>query len=354
METGNRIEKINSVLENWLRTDNQSLKYAIDRSVDEGYFSMPDIRHQVLYLKKKLSPEALLGWVQKNQLEPGELKGFKALCLHAGNIPLVGIQDLLACLITGVEYTGKISRKDPYLLPTLLEQVKKSFPDESVRWSVDIDALAGAKTDYVLFSGSSKSVKKVQERIHQLQLAKDKARYLIRTAYFSLAFIDSVDPETMNDLTEAVFRYGGKGCRSVAVVIAPVDYESIKCSFTDYVESFWIKNPQHEKPAPSLYYRYAYNKAVEISQSWLDDFLIEETLMKPEREFILHWIQGNETTVSEFVSRYGAGLQTVYVPNDGVKIPDLDHVTEDLSKAQSPPINWKPDGVDSIRWLMNP
>ena len=112
----------------------------------------------------------------------------------------------------------------------------------------------------------------------------------------------------MQQLTEAVFRYGGMGCRSVKIVIAPVSLESIKCEFTDYIESFWLKNPQHKKPPASLFYRFACNKGVGIEQSWLDDFLIEETEKKPEHDFVLHWIEGGPEKLKEVVTRLQPGF----------------------------------------------
>ncbi|MEX2573857.1 MAG: acyl-CoA reductase [Balneolaceae bacterium] len=366
--TEDYLKRIHGVIGEWLQPKNRDLSEAIDRTVKEGYFSFADISHQLRSLKKRVTLESLAAWSEKNRLVPGELAGRKALCLHAGNLPFVGFQDFLACLITGIQYTGKISRKDPYLLPSLLKTLKTngvgagaksvagvsdSGDEEGMTWSTDIDSLFGANADCVLFSGSGRSVKQVRRRIGELKLAKPEADYLVRTAHFSLAYIDSEDPKTMQDLTEAVFRYGGKGCRSVAVVISPYEFEKVKCSFTDYIESFWLKNPQHNKPQLSLFYRYAYNKAVGHSQSWLDDFLIEETTEAPDHDFVLHWVTGDEQTIPYFISQYGSGLQSVYVIRKGADISGLDKKCEMLSTAQNPPIDWEPDGIDTIEWLLD-
>lgn len=343
-------DTILSAIDAWLRPDNQNLREAIDKTVHENLFSYSDIKHRILSLKRVLNREDIRDWVKKSGIKPRSANDKRILCLHAGNLPLVGFQDALAVLLSGASYVGKVSGKDPWLLPSFLKEVRGAGRD-NMRWSTDLPSLKGAQADAVLFSGSARSVDEVLHSIDELELLKVNSPSLIRTAHYSLAYIDNIQPKTMEDLTEAVFRYGGKGCRSVAVVISPFSLNDEKCGFTDYVESFWMKNPQHHKPDPSLYHRYAYNKAVGHPQSWLDDFLIEETQMKPDKEFVLHWIRGGVEKVSEFVDKYGSGLQSVYVSHSDIKLPGLERDTELLSKAQCPPIDWKPDGVDTLQWI---
>ncbi|MEX2368722.1 MAG: hypothetical protein WD510_04370 [Balneolaceae bacterium] len=341
-----------TAINNWLRPDNRELREAIDRTVQEGLFSFPDVKHRILSLKRTLNEENIRQWLENSRLSAGGgLGGRKILCLHAGNLPLVGIQDALAVLLSGAAYLGKVSGKDPWLLPSFLKEARRAGLGE-ITWSDHLGSLEGARSDAVLFSGSARSVQEVLRAIDDLNLAKEGYLSLMRTAHYSLAYIDQNEAQTMEDLVEAVFRYGGRGCRSVAVVISPFSLEDEKCSFTDYVESFWLNNPPHHKPPPSLYHRYAYNKAVGHSQSWLDDFLIEETEMKPDKEYVLHWIRGGREKVRDFVQKYGSGLQSVYVTRREVKIPGLEKKElELLSNAQCPPVDWQPDGVDTLKWL---
>jgi hypothetical protein len=155
----------------------------------------------------------------------------------------------------------------------------------------------------------------------------------------------------MDDLTEAVFRYGGTGCRSVAIVVAPFHLNEEKCGFTDYVELFWMKNPQLQKPDPSLFHRYVYNRALEIPQAWLNDFLIEENVSRPKEKFILYWVKGDFETLTDLVAKYSVGLQSVYSTSSYIGKLVNGFVIEPLSQAQAPPIWWKPDQIDTIEWL---
>ncbi len=345
------IDNISKTVDDWLHPDNTELKEAIDRTVDEGFFSFEDVKHQMLVLKNSLTKENLEKWAAKSDLMPGSLKDKRVLCLHAGNIPLVGIQDLLSVVMTGGEYAGKISKKDPYLLSTFLNKLTENHIVEGQSWSLDLNDFENKRSDGVLFAGSEASAENVESKLKSLEIITENTPKLMRTAHFSIAIITDNDPQTMEDLTEAVFRYGGTGCRSVAIVIAPFYLDSEKCSFTDYVESFWLKNPQHEKPSESLFYRYAYNKALGIPQAWLNDFLIEEKHGRPHEKFLLQWVTGDFRTLEKLVENSHDGLQSVYSTANHIGREVYGYPIEPLSLAQSPPIWWKPDQVDTIQWL---
>lgn len=345
-----RIERVQRSVDEWLRPDNYRLKEAIDKTVNEGHFSFQDIKYQVQTLKKRLKKEEFIHWAEQAGLKSsGNQK--TVMCLHAGNLPLVGVQDILAVALSGHRYLGKISRKDPYLTQTLLQTFKNEGLIDGV-WSVDLDDLEGNHADAVMFSGSTSSAEPVISRLDELGIATADTPRLLRTAHFSIAYIEDNQPDTMHNLANSVLRYGGKGCRSVAMVVAPFSLRSSKCSFTDYVESFWLKQPQHQKAPPTLYHRYAYNKAAGYEQAWLDNFLIEETEMEPLDPFILHWIKGDQQKASELANRYKSTLQSVYVTDPSVEIPNLPVLPELLSDAQQPPVWWKPDGVDPLKWLV--
>src|SRR5699024_4582356 len=143
-------------IDNWLRPDNLYLKKAIDKTVSEGYFSFPDVKHAILALKDSLSEQALHRWAEQSGLTDSEedASGKNVLCLHAGNLPLVGFQDALAVLLSGARYSGKISRKAPYLLPVFLNEVKKTsgWNDMDVQWAHRLDDFEDMQNDMILFA----------------------------------------------------------------------------------------------------------------------------------------------------------------------------------------------------------
>jgi len=351
-----RAVKLGSVAEQWFRPDNTLLKQAIRQTIEAGYFAEHDVRQAIKNLKNATTKSALVNWIESvdrfTEKEGGE-KYRNVLCLHAGNLPMVGFQDVVATILAGHKYVGKISKKDPYLLPAFLSFARDRGFTKIENWSTKLKALMDEPADAILFSGSDQTVPAVRKKIEALHLSDINTRYLIRTAHFSLAYISDQTPKTMQDLTKAIFRYDGRGCRSVAVVVAPFALDDIKCHLTDYIESFWFKNPPFRKPAPALFYRYAYNKAIGRSQAWLDHFLIEEKEDNPDtgQPFLVTWIKGGEETVKSLLISSRQKLQNIYIMKPGDTIKGVEERIDWLWKAQKPSINWKPDGVDPLEWL---
>ncbi len=339
------IKLVEEATKNWFRADNIELKQAIDKSVKEGLFSFEDIKFAILALKEKIDSDQISEWADRANLSDDENQiGKKILCLHAGNLPLVGFQDALGTILSGADYHGKLSKKDPYILATYIDSLKELGLDNSIEYSTDLSSFKDLEADKVLFAGSEQSVEPVKRQLFEIKAVTDQTELVIRTAKFSMAYITSEDPEVVADLVEAIFRYGGQGCRSVAVVVSPTRFKNLKCHFQDYVEAFWLKNPQLKKPSAALEYQFAYNKAIARDQAWLDHFLIQESEDFPELDFTLHWVKGDESTLKDLKDKFGDAVQTIYTA--GQKIDGLP--TEFLSQAQKPNLWWEPDGISVI------
>lgn len=352
--TQQRIDTLLQATDNWLSDENLYLKDAIDQTVREGYFSFEDVQFAIDAIRKSISSKAVNRWVKRAELDDEQDASNKnVLCLHAGNLPLVGFQDVFATLLSGARYTGKISRNDPYLLPTFLNEVKKMglWSDMDVQWTHRLDDFEGMPHDAVVFAGSESSVPGVKEAIERLNLAHNDTKFLIRTAHFSMAYLDQKDEVSLYELAEGILRYGGKGCRSIAVVVAPFSMDDIREEITEKVKNFWLKNTQHKTPPPKLKHQFAYNEAVERSQLWLKYFLLQEGGLELDQDFICYWIQGDETTVAELIHQYRSQLQSVFVADPNVEIPGVEQEVERLENAQTPLLSWKPDGVDTLAWL---
>ena len=351
-----RINMLFEATQNWLSDDNLYLKDAIDQTVREGYFSFEDVNFAINAIKKSINRSAIEAWVDRAGLDDeSNYSGQNVLCLHAGNVPLVGFQDAFATLLSGARYTGKISRKDPYLLPTFLNEVKKTsmWSDMDVQWTHRLDDFEGMPHDTVIFAGSESSVPGVKEAIEKLSLAHENTRFLIRTAHFSIAYLDIKDEQALDDLIEAIFRYGGMGCRSVAMVVSPFRIDEIREEFADQVKQFWFDNPQHEYPSPKLKQQFAYNEAIERPQLWLEYFLLQEEGLELDQDFICYWVPGDESTVVSLAEKFDEQLQSVYVTDSESAIDELEQQVEVLQNAQQPSLSWRPDGVDTLVWLQD-
>src|SRR5699024_7994675 len=110
-----RYEDLLLAIKRWLHSGNPYLERAKQETVQQCYFSEPDVQFAVDTLKETLNRDSLKTWIEQSGLsDEHDARGQNILCLHAGNLPLVGMQDILAVLLSGARYTGKISRKEPY------------------------------------------------------------------------------------------------------------------------------------------------------------------------------------------------------------------------------------------------
>lgn len=339
------IAKVSQATKAWLQTDNIVLKKAIDKTVEEGLFSLEDIKFQIRTLKQKVDSGQVEEWAKRADLSKSKNAiGQKVLCLHAGNLPLVGFQDALGTVLSGSNYYGKLSKKDPYLLSSFLNKLDEADVDNQIQYSTELADFKNLMADKVLFAGSEESVNPVKEKLFKLNAVNGNTEFIIRTAKFSMAYLDNEDPSTLRDMIEAIFRYSGKGCRSVAMIVSPYSLSQVKCHFTDYVEEFWLKTSQHQKPKENLAYQFAFNKAIERDQAWLDDFLVQATDEFPDQEFVINWVQGDHRKLKELHHQFGTAVQSVY--RTGENIEGIK--TEFLSKAQTPDLWWEPDGTPVI------
>lgn len=258
------------------------------------------------------------------------------LCLHAGNLPLVGWHDVVSVARAGHRYAGKLSKKDPYLR----EWVEGQLPEARV--SSDLDAFTGLRADAVLFSGSTDSVPAVMKRLKELGAVHELTHYLIRTAHTSLAWVDSLDPKTMSDLAEGIARYDGQGCRSVRYVYSPYSFDEAKEALTAASVGF-----ADRELFPRNMYRSAYLNSIGKAHIQVGKLLVSDTDPLWDDDDAVVWKQSDRIEMLRHAEDLGDGLQQLYFTTemmDGGR-------WEPLSQAQAPGVDWKPDGVDVVEWL---
>lgn len=336
-------QELATVVKRWLANEDGLLKTAVEETISSGYFSRPDIVFALRSLRETVSEITLEKWIEgKSPVSNPK----NVLVLHAGNLPLVGFQDILAVLLSGHRYHGKLSRKDPFLAASFLNFAKKAFPESIGHFSADAKTLS-IQHDALVFSGSELSAPEVLHWLEKNGLLKPQAPKLLRTAQFSVAYVDEMTEENMPYLTEAMLRYGGKGCRSVAIIVCPKPLKSNSCSIVDHTEAFWVGNPGAEKNRMTSVY-HAYYRASGFPLTLVDHFMLVETQPDPSIPNTVFYVRGGAEKVGEIMARFAGKIQTVYTEHEAA-ISGIS--TELLKEAQKPPVYWKPDGVDTLNWL---
>jgi len=341
-------QKIATIAKSWFNPENPSLRKAIELTIKQGLFSKADIEFQLSVLRENVANGEIEEWAKRSSVsDQYQAKEKKVLCLHAGNLPLVGFQTALGTILSGVDYYGKLSRKDPWLLASFLDELKQAGLEHEIQYSTELTDFTNLKAGRIVFAGSEESVSEVKREILKLNASKKDADYIIRTAKFSIAYLDRWNDQIKDELVQSMLRYGGRGCRSVAIVVADFGLDEVKRELKHAVQEFWKENPQHQNPTPDFQYQYAYNEAVQRNQLWMENFLIQESEDLPEVDFTVNWVEGGMEKVRELKASFGAKVQSVYTVGNEIEGLNI----EKLSKAQSPPLFWKPDGVDVLRAL---
>lgn len=176
----------------WIQSEDSKVSAAIIATEELGHFHSEDIHYSLRCLEEQLIRQDLIQWVHRLKLPevPSSEEQETICCIHAGNLPLVGLQDLLAVLISGHRYVGKLSTKDPYLLESLLEFLSKGlFADQIQSWSRTTIQEISEPYDRVLFSGSSDSLEHIQHAFYQSGQATPTTQWLNRTASFFLILL---------------------------------------------------------------------------------------------------------------------------------------------------------------------
>ncbi len=370
-----RIARICEGVDAWLKNEEGILDITVDRTATEGLFPRHDVMHMLEQISATVTPQVLQDWVDR--VDRGSSTGTmpspsgqipKVLCLHAGNLPLVGLQDIIATLLSGAVYYGKLSRRDPWLADGLLRVLRKRLPDQLGGWASQLEEIGSLGADKVLFAGAESSVEEVKQRIRELGLASAQTRFLPRTARFSMAWLDEKDFQSdhvrlSKHLIEAMMRYEGRGCRSLAVVVARRCLSEFAGSLTDAAEVFVRKNrPSHYRKAGVSYWR-SYLKSTGKEVYDIGSQIITDDHELMGREGVICWLTGNEEDVVPLARHFGPQLQQVYVnsgreelsPKSAGPLSDVPEIRlEPLSEAQSPPIDWQPDGIDVLAWLWDP
>lgn len=135
------------------------------------------------------------------------------LVVMAGNLPLVGLHDLLCAFVCGGQVEVKISSKDPLLIPALLESMQADYPDTTKR--IRISPSLPDHPDAVLASGSDHSMHFFSSRYAGIPA-------ILRGNRHAAAVLTGEESDAeLIKLRQDILAYHGLGCRNVSLILAP-------------------------------------------------------------------------------------------------------------------------------------
>ncbi|HYC39110.1 MAG TPA: acyl-CoA reductase [Chitinophagaceae bacterium] len=162
-----------------------------------------------------LQRERLEAWIKpyRDRMEPAQPR--QVGIVMAGNIPLVGVHDLIAVYITGHRALVKASSKDSVLVNHLAARLAE--------WSGDADRIRFSELlrhcEAYIATGSNNSAR-------YFEYYFGKYPNIIRRSRTSAAILTGTEGSAdLEKLADDVYQYFGMGCRNVTKIFVPENYD---------------------------------------------------------------------------------------------------------------------------------
>ncbi len=293
-----------------------------------GWFTPEQTRFCLQQWASAFTEENLSTWIEKYTVAE---KRKKIGLVLAGNIPLVGLHDVLCVLLSGHSAHIKLSSQDPTLLPFLLNKLIEIAPEfgQQIIFTErlkDIDA--------VIATGSNNSAR-------YFDYYFGKYPHIIRKNRNSVALLTGNESaEELSALGEDIFRYYGLGCRNVSKLYVPRNYDFVP--FFEAIESYKTVLDNHKYNN-----NYDYNRTLLLLNN--TTHLDNRFLMVVENEALASPMATLHFEYYDFISEAEAkiaaaqnniqctvGLLPTYIP---------------FGKTQQPALTDYADGIDTLHFL---
>lgn len=295
-----------------------------------GWFTEESVRNAITAWGENLTSEKLDKWLDAYELSD-EVQPLQVAIVMAGNIPMVGLHDLLSILVTGNIAVIKYSSDDNQLMPVVLEKLYEIEPTFKDRVIVADGQLKGF--DGIIATGSNNTSR-------YFDYYFGKYPHIIRKNRNSVAVLTGNESrEDFVRLGKDIFKYFGLGCRNVSKVYVPNRY-----NFDELLQAIEVYRDiaNHNK----YFNNYEYNKAIYLinKDPYLDNgFLLmkeEKTLASPVAS-VHYEYYGNPDDLKETLASEEQEIQCIvgegYLP---------------FGTAQEPELWEYADGVDTIDFLL--
>lgn len=341
------IRALAAVAERWADPDYAPRAEAVEATLglDGGSFTYESITFAVNQTAAAMTAQALAAWhAGRASAEP-----LTVGVLHAGNVPFGEVQDFAAVLLAGHAYVGAVSSKSPHLLPAFARSVREEAPGLDVTFT-NLDGLF-ARAHAVLATGSDETRDLIQKRSEAAGIPPDLR--LLRGHRYGAAVIDGREsPDERERLAEDVILHEGFGCRNVAVVWAPRGLDA-----DPYFEAFAHARAVYPAPASTparLKLPAAFLRATKQPHAALDGdgLLVSRGAPEPQTPGHLRWTEYDDVSEAHRWIAANANHLQLVAARAGL-LPALPAAVAPvaLGDTQRPPLDWRPDGVDTLGWL---
>jgi hypothetical protein len=300
-----------------------------------AWFTIEYIKKAIAAWGDQLRNEHLNNWLSVYQDMP-QPEPKNVVVIMAGNIPLVGLHDLLSVLVSGHKAIVKLSSDDTVLMKWVIENIINIAPEWADKIEITDERLP-KNFDAVIATGSNNT-----NRYFEYYFKTKPS--LLRKARTSVAVLTGNEtPEDLHKLGEDIFTYFGLGCRNVSKIYVPEGYDI--AHFYEGIADFY-EHINHNKYANN----YTYHKAIllmNLTKHFDNNFLLlkEDTNIASPLGVMFYEQYTNLNELSKTLENNKEQIQCIVS-----KIAINNSVP--LGKAQQPELTDYADGVDTMRFLL--
>ncbi|MCD0478815.1 acyl-CoA reductase [Chryseobacterium sp. LC2016-29] len=298
--------------------------------IENPWFTADNQKFALTQWSELLTQENINEWLQ--HYSPSKTTKKVGLIL-AGNIPLVGLHDVISVILSNHIPLIKLSSKDKTMLPFLLKKWSE-FSEEAINFEF-VERLENF--DAVIATGSNNTAR-------YLEYYFKNHLSIIRKNRTSIAVLKGDETEEeLKLLAHDIFQYFGLGCRNVTRIFIPQDFviDRLFESFIDFKEII-----NHNKYANN----YDYNRAVYLlnqDKFWDNNFVMlkEDAQLFSPLSVINFSRYSSLDEVKDFISENEENIQCVVAKNE----LGIDSIQ--FGEAQNPGLNTYADNVDTMKFL---
>ncbi len=316
------------------KTDESWQSKLYTAQINNQWFELKQTEKSIQSWLDALSDENIAQWLAKYSF-PLEIHNKRMGVIMAGNIPLVGMHDLIVGVLTGYTVVAKCSSDDEFLPKFWISEAAKINPI----WGNQIEFSDQFKNvDAAIATGSNNSSRYFEYYFRNIP-------HILRKNRNSIAVITGT--ETEDELVafgNDVFDYFGLGCRNVTKVYLPEGYE-FKTLF-----DVWEKSHADVAFHNKYVNNYNYHKALLLMN--LDPHIdAGYVLMKERKELyspvgmVNYEYYSNINELKAVFAEISENIQCIVSENT-----EITHLR--LGQTQCPTLWDYADGVDTMQWAI--
>ena len=193
-----------------------AFKMQIKRAKEfNGWFTEDNVLFSLESWSKALTQENLDTWTSSYTFDKNTSQ--TVAIIMAGNIPLVGFHDFLSVLISGHALLAKLSSNDKNFLPLVAKYLEYVQPQFKGRITFTEGKLENF--DAVIATGSDNTAR-------YFDYYFGKHPHIIRQNRNTVAILSGEENhDTLEKMSDDIFRYFGLGCRSISKIFLPKNYD---------------------------------------------------------------------------------------------------------------------------------